>query len=414
MCRINQETYDALMISRKNIRFSIQLVNIAFISKWYDYKEKKTSPVCANVWKEDVSLDEKNQWRFEGVIFKFITYNSPPSHYLNQWWNIVNANLRNKLQWNFNQISNILIDENAFENVVYEMVANLCRRQCVNMRLDSTAGECLSNFKATYFNIAFQCFDTSHTIFINFYIRPVVYCSNAVTDDIWAGVMRGDINCVTATHHSRVRELQVEVWMDLQNWHDDVIKWKHFPRYWPFVRGIHRSPVNPLHKGQWRGALMFSLNCVLNKRLSKQSWGWWFDTPTRSLWRHCNGDEVIEHTASNVFDGGALFLHKAIIQCIPPQTDTIRTSQYFAKWNHRCRVVLCQQFRNIYHLVKSWSLLIGCYNDRIALKFEKHFRSAAADVSLKFQSDWIGLNPNLAASRLHDEILRRDVRPLGE
>ena len=22
--------------------------------------------------------------------------------------------------------------------------------------------------------------------------------------------------------------------------HDDVIKWKHFPRYWPFVRGIHR------------------------------------------------------------------------------------------------------------------------------------------------------------------------------
>ena len=40
--------------------------------------------------------------------------------------------------------------------------------------------------------------------------------------------------------------------------HDDVIKWKHFPRYWPFVRGIHRSPVNSPHKGHWRGALMFS------------------------------------------------------------------------------------------------------------------------------------------------------------
>ena len=37
-----------------------------------------------------------------------------------------------------------------------------------------------------------------------------------------------------------------------------VMKWKHFPRYWPFVRGIHRSPVNSPHKGQWRGALMFS------------------------------------------------------------------------------------------------------------------------------------------------------------
>ena len=38
-------------------------------------------------------------------------------------------------------------------------------------------------------------------------------------------------------------------------YHDDVIKWKHFPFYWPFVRGIHRSPVNSLQKGQWRGAL---------------------------------------------------------------------------------------------------------------------------------------------------------------
>ena len=42
-------------------------------------------------------------------------------------------------------------------------------------------------------------------------------------------------------------------------WHDDVIKWKHFPRNWPFVRGIHRSPVNSSHKGQWRGALIFIL-----------------------------------------------------------------------------------------------------------------------------------------------------------
>ena len=79
--------------------------------------------------------------------------------------------------------------------------------------------------------------------------------------------------------------------------HDDVIKWKHFPRYWPFVRGIHRSPVNSPHKGQWRGALMFSLICALNKRLSKQSWGWWFETPSRSLWRHCN---VIQNTLNTV------------------------------------------------------------------------------------------------------------------
>ena len=30
-------------------------------------------------------------------------------------------------------------------------------------------------------------------------------------------------------------------------------------------------------------------NLRLNKRLSKRSWGWWFETPLCSLWRHCNG-----------------------------------------------------------------------------------------------------------------------------
>ena len=44
-----------------------------------------------------------------------------------------------------------------------------------------------------------------------------------------------------------------------RNKHDDVIKWKHFPRYWPFERGIHRWIP---HKGQWHGALMFSLICA--------------------------------------------------------------------------------------------------------------------------------------------------------
>ena len=73
--------------------------------------------------------------------------------------------------------------------------------------------------------------------------------------------------------------------------HDDVIKWKHFSRYWPFVRGIHWSPVNSPHKGQWHGALFFDLH--LNKRLSKQSWGGWFERLSHPLWRHCNGMDPI-------------------------------------------------------------------------------------------------------------------------
>ena len=67
---------------------------------------------------------------------------------------------------------------------------------------------------------------------------------------------------------------------------DDVIKLKHFPRYW-------RSLVNSPHKGQWRGALLFSLfffvvSLCFNKRSCKQSSRRRFETLSRSLWRHCN------------------------------------------------------------------------------------------------------------------------------
>ena len=56
------------------------------------------------------------------------------------------------------------------------------------------------------------------------------------------------------------RDLQMPLEVGGSGLHEDVIKWKHFPRYWPFVRGIHRSPANSPHKGQWRGALMFSIS----------------------------------------------------------------------------------------------------------------------------------------------------------
>ena len=48
--------------------------------------------------------------------------------------------------------------------------------------------------------------------------------------------------------------------------------WRHqmetFARYWPFVKGIHRSPANSPHKGQWREALMFSLICARTNGLA--------------------------------------------------------------------------------------------------------------------------------------------------
>ena len=69
--------------------------------------------------------------------------------------------------------------------------------------------------------------------------------------------------------------------------HYDVIKWKHFPFYWPFVRGIHRWPVNSPHRPVTQSFDVF-FGQLLDTRLRKRWWCWWFETPSRPLWRHCN------------------------------------------------------------------------------------------------------------------------------
>ena len=69
--------------------------------------------------------------------------------------------------------------------------------------------------------------------------------------------------------------------------HDDITKWKHFPRYWLFVSGFHRSGEFHSQRPATQSFDVF-FDLRLNKRFSKQSWGWWFETPSHSLWRHCN------------------------------------------------------------------------------------------------------------------------------
>ena len=67
-------------------------------------------------------------------------------------------------------------------------------------------------------------------------------------------------------------------------YHDDVIKWKHFPRFWPFVRVPGDFPTQrPVMRNF---DVFFDLRP--NIRLSKHWWGWWFETPSHQLWRHCN------------------------------------------------------------------------------------------------------------------------------
>ena len=120
--------------------------------------------------------------------------------------------------------------------------------------------------------------------------------------------------------------------------HDDVIKWKHFPRYWPFVREIHRSSVNSPHNDRWTPhtkasdaelwCFLWSADLRLNKRLSKHPWGWWFETPSRPLWRQCNEFR----TPISMFNWPDIDIHHCqvwmlwIINCI--RRETIRTIQW--------------------------------------------------------------------------------------
>ena len=90
------------------------------------------------------------------------------------------------------------------------------------------------------------------------------------------------------TGSNLISSTEVSLIYGIASIHDDVIKWKHLPRNWPFLRGIHRSPVNSPHKRPVTRSFDVYFDLRPNKRLSKQSWGWWIETPSRPFWRHRN------------------------------------------------------------------------------------------------------------------------------
>ena len=75
-----------------------------------------------------------------------------------------------------------------------------------------------------------------------------------IYQDNLVSTLAGDVLVRTLLFHQRPYHWWCRKDRSLQH---DVIKWWHFPRYWPFVWGTHRWPVNSPHKGQWRGPLMF-------------------------------------------------------------------------------------------------------------------------------------------------------------
>ena len=88
--------------------------------------------------------------------------------------------------------------------------------------------------------------------------RVIFQVIRDTSDDIWKSLNSRAYISMTSCQKGPTRHAYAwPIWPFF-----DVIKWKHFPRNWPFVRIIHQSPANSPHKGQWRGALMFSFICV--------------------------------------------------------------------------------------------------------------------------------------------------------
>ena len=108
-------------------------------------------------------------------------------------------------------------------------------------------------------------------LFAYYIAWPIIFFSN------WVSIISADSLAPSINKSSASMILAV---------HDDVLKWKHFPRYWPFVWGIHRSPVFSLTKASDAELWCSSLIC-----------GWtnvWVNNWVASdLGRHCAHYDVI-------------------------------------------------------------------------------------------------------------------------
>ena len=142
--------------------------------------------------------------------------------------------------------------------------------------------------------------------------------------------------------------------------------WVHFPHYCPFVQGIHwlpwwrhqmetfsallaicagNSPVPgefPTQRPATRSFdVFFDLHLI--KRLSKHSWGWWFETLSPPLWRHRN-DHRIPSTNGQWCRAFMVFLLLARI-CF---RQTAEWTMKLGSPLHLCNVTWCIKFRKIY------------------------------------------------------------------
>ena len=141
--------------------------------------------------------------------------------------------------------------------------------------------------------------------------------------------------------------------------------WRHqmktFPRYWSFVRGIHRTPVNSSHQAQWHRALMFSLICAWIN-------GWVNNGEAGDLRRH--------HAH---YDGTVMHSHATLAKHLPKSSITmhwhvnvVSASGDPNSLNWRWQTLGRQQRRRVNQPRTSFSQCV-----RITLWFECHIKTTS-------------------------------------
>ena len=189
---------------------------------------------------------------------------------------------------------------------------------------------------------------------------------------------------------------------------DHVIKWKHFQRHGPFVRGI--SPVTGEFPTQRPVTRIFDVffDLRLNKRLSKQSWGWWFETLSLPLWRHCNVVFIL--TPPHYSCITSIFTHTGII--ITNRTDV--SSQYKYFWISLIFIrripVLVRQHRYT-ETGPCFPYRDVCHNRRMTAPWQEHRNSIINHMSLF--GCYVDINVNrlnsLRPQQCHRGLPRRQI-----
>ena len=148
--------------------------------------------------------------------------------------------------------------------------------------------------------------------------------------------------------------------------------WRHqmetFSALLAIWRGIHRSPVNSPHRGQWRG-VSFDMRPI--KRLSNQSRGWRFETPSRPLWRHYNevstvSDPINNMRVVNKRDTNNYYIHIDFVYMVLEYPNIIQNTVYgICEWvgfaiRNRCFSIILMVSNCI-----SNDLIIWSWNDSV-------------------------------------------------